>query len=420
VINIWPRRGWAAAATVAIAAFAGDADASVQTLVGVDHVTFAWQAAAGDPSGYLVTRSLNGGPFETYAFTVTKRIDIPVAPGNQVAIAVAATRYDSNGRFQVGPSSPVSDGVSIAPAPQLSSLDSILLLCETCSLIARRPLANASTVSTASSTLASPWTVLGHAALDAGSEAIVWLNGSTGQLAVWDATSLTPIPGATGVGASTLRGVGGADLDRDGVEEFLTQRTDTLQVSAWSLTSSGFRRVAQLTAPPGARLAAARDFDLDGRVDLIWQDTVSGALSLSTLAPVPILGGTLVTLSTLSSRLLSTTVPSTARVASTGDYDGDRSPDLLVRDFDGNLDILYLNRGVSRAFVPVRAAAGDVMRYVIDSVEMDGDRGDEIALWNAFTGEISVLDPQDPSYAPRIVVLSAGSTWRTIAIVVGS
>ena len=100
-------------------------------------------------------------------------------------------------------------------------------------------------------------------------------------------------------------------------------------------------------------------------------------------------------------------------MASTGDYDGDRSPDLLFRYPDGSLAILYLNRRRRRTdCVSLPAAADDVDRVVVGSLDVDGARGDEIALQHRPTGEISIVDPTVTSQPARTVVLSAGSKWE--------
>jgi hypothetical protein len=103
-------------------------------------------------------------------------------------------------------------------------------------------------------------------------------------------------------------------------------------------------------------------------------------------------------------------------VASTGDYDGDGSPDLLLRYGNGALRILYLNRGVLRGSILLPGALDDSYRVVIESAEIDRDRGEEIVLRDRFTGEVSILDPGIPSQAPRFVVLSAGSAWKAIGV----
>jgi hypothetical protein len=94
------------------------------------------------------------------------------------------------------------------------------------------------------------------------------------------------------------------------------------------------------------------------------------------------------------------------------DYDGDGSPDLLLRYPDGTLTILYLNKGALKRVALLPRAPDDVNRSVIGSVNVDGIPGDEIALRHVGTGEISILFPSIAQRASRIVVLNPGSSWK--------
>jgi hypothetical protein len=160
---------------------------------------------------------------------------------------------------------------------------------------------------------------------------------------------------------------------------------------------------------------AARDFDLDGRVDFLWQDPVAGTLALSRTLSNPILGSAVAVVSTLVSAPLSGGVPDTAQVV-TGDYDGDGWPDLLVRYAGGELSIIYLRRGVARSSAWLPGAVDDEYRTVLDSVDTDGSGGDEIVLRHGVTGEVSIVDPTDPRLVTGFVLLTPGGTWRAIGI----
>lgn len=415
-----PPRAWAAAATVAaiaIAGSAGIASAGVQTLVGVDRVTFAWQPAAGNPSLYYVRRTLNGSPLQTYSITSTNSVTIPVAPGDQMQISVNAGGYSSTGAFVLGPASPLSDLVSVLPAPQFGRTGRWLLWCKSCPALESRSIGDASVVMGTATGLAAPWVVLGRATLG-GVETIVWHNPSTGSLRLWDWRTFAPLAVSATSAGTALRGVGAADLDNDGIEEYLIQRTDTLTVSAWALTASGFRQVAQLSGPTGATLAAARDFNGDGRVELLWHHPTTGIIDLARFLSIPILGtgGTIASITAPLLTRVASGLSSSALVASTGDYDADGSPDVLLRYSSGALAILYLRNGALDDLVWLPSAADDVNRDVVASRAMNARAGAEIALQHRSTGEISIVDPLVTSGAARTVVLSAGSKWEVMGV----
>ncbi len=409
-------RAAAAIAALAIACIAGAANAANQILVGVDSVHFAWTPPTGTPAaGYWVWRSLDGGALEVHSFTVHPFVILPVVAGDQVSIAVAAVAYGSTGALQIGPMSVLSDRIWVVRAPRFPADGSWLLRCATCPELARRSLANASLVEARAPGLLAPWRVLGHARLQSGREQIVWHNTSTGALALWDAQFLSPIPGAIGLGPLAVRGIGGADFDRDGVDEFLLQRTDTGAVSAWGRTPFGFERIAAIAGPPGALLAAAGDFDRDGWIDLLWRDLALGTLDLWDLGADPTSGLPLGTvLSTI--RRLASGMASDAEVASTGDYDGDGSLDVLWRFRDGRLGITYLSNGVPLRYVELPALPGDVDRLVVGSVDIDGVPGDEIALQERTSKAISILDPSATTEAVRVIVVHPGGHWKAVGI----
>jgi len=417
VTTLWPPRAWAAAAAtltaIAIAVVAEAASAN-QILIGVNSVRFAWTAASGGPTGYQVYRSLNGGALAPYSVALGTGVEISVAPGDQIAIAVVAVAKDSSGRLRAGPMSPLSERIWATPSPKFPVTGSWVLRCATCPALARRSLTDASVVRAQAPALAAPWRVLGRAALVFGRKQIVWHNTQTGELALWDEGTLAPIPGGVGLGSPAMRGVGGADFNRDGIEEFVIQRTDTGVVSLWSLTPNGFERTVSLTGPPGARLAAARDMNGDGRIELLWQNSAAGTLDSWTLKGDPRTTPLSTLYESVKPRLAAGVAPD-AIVASTGDYDGDGYVDVLWRFPSGGLGITYLPKGKPPSFVPLPAVAGDANRIVVGSLNIDGVRDDEIALQDWTTGRISILNPS-ASGAPRTNVVDPGSAWKVIGI----
>jgi hypothetical protein len=399
-----------------VLASAGAVHAADQVLIGVNAVRFAWPAASGTPSGYIVSRSVNGGGFQWYASTTEPAIEIPVASGDQISIRVAATGYDSAGAFHISPYSTVSDRVSVWPSPLFPVTGSWLLRCATCNQLATRSLGNASLVLAQATGLAAPWRVIGMAQLQYGRDEIIWYNTSTGKFAVYDGQFLAPVTGLSAFGPLTLRGVGAADLDGDGVEEFITQRNDTGGVMVWGINSKLLENIGTIPGPAGAPLlAAARDFDRDGKVDLLWHDPDTGTLDLWKMAKDPTLALPISTLRTSVVRVASG-LASDATVAATGDYDGDGNVDVLWRYGDGRLGITYLNAGVPLRYVALGAVAGDGDRRVIGSIDIGGTVGEEIALQDNLTGLISILDPSPSGTNTRTLVLHPGNEWRVVAV----
>ena len=417
-----PRRGIAAAAAIAtlLLAVTSAASAATQTLIGVNSVRFAWAPAPGAPAGYFVLLSVNGATPATYTYVRSPEVTIPVTAGQQIAIQVMATGYNSTGALVGGPRSPLSDPVLVAASPLFPAAAATgrwLLRCSICpgSPLASRSLANASLVQAQAAAPASPWRVLGQAKLQYGREQIIMQNSSTGQLSVYDAEFLAPIASLTTFGPATLEGVGAADFDNDGMEEFVTQRADTGVVMFWGVNAGSLEYIGTVAGPTTKSLAGVGDFNRDGKIDLLWHDAFAGTLDLWKLAKDPTLGSPLTTL-LLGSVRVASGLPSNAAVASTGDYDGDGSLDVLWRYADGRLAISYLNLGLPLRFVTLTAVTGDINLRVIGSVDIGGTSGEEIALQDKVTGLIWIFDPSTSGAVTRTKVLNAGVDWRVAGI----
>ena len=404
------RLATAATLSTFVLLIAGAAHAATQILVGVKTVRFAWAPASGQPTGYLVSRSLNLGAYQTYATTVEPEIQIPVKAGDQVSIRVAATGYDSAGVYRVGPESTTSDRVSVVASPTFPVTGHWTLRCETCSTVSNRSLADASLVVAQGPGVASA-RVMGMAKLQYGRDQIIWHNSTTGTINIYDGQFLAPIPSLSSTGALTLRGVGSADLDRDGNEEFIMQRTDTGAVSVWGVSGGRFSNIGSIPTRSGSKLVAVDDFDNNGQVDLLWRDTTARTLDLWKMRVDPT-SGLPVSQMLLQSVRVASNLAGDATVASTGDYDGDGSTDVLWRYADGRIVITYLSAGAPVREVTLLAAAGDIDRHVVESLDIIGTAGEEIAMQDDLTGLIWILDPSVTGAVTRTKVVHPGSEWK--------
>jgi hypothetical protein len=396
-------------------AVAGAAHAADQILVGVTSVRFAWSPASGQLTGYLVSRSVNGGAFQSFGTTVAPEITLPVAAGQTVAIRVAATGYDSAGVYRVGPQSATSDRVTVQAAPVFAATGSWMLRCASCNLVATRSLSNASAVLAQAPGLAAPWRVLGVAQLQYGRDQMIWHNSSTGKFAVYDGQFLAAITGLSNFGPPALRGVGAADLDGDGDEEFIAQRTDNGTVMVWSVHNGQFQNTGTIPGPAGGQLAAVKDFDRDGKIDLLWHNPTAGTLDFWRMLKDPSLPLGLDALLGRVVRVASGLASDTA-MAAVGDFDGDGYNDVLWRYSDGRLAISYLVAGVPLRFGALWAAAGDADRRVIGAVDIGGTIGEEVALQDTVTGLITILDAAANGSTTRINVVHPGAEWRVVGI----
>jgi hypothetical protein len=145
----------------------------------------------------------------------------------------------------------------------------------------------------------------------------VWYLGGTGTQII-DAANL--------VGSSTLRVAATADLNQDGSPDVIWQDPATGVTTSWLLGGTRGLDVLATAAISGAnawRIAAAGDFNNDGRTDVIWQDQSSG------FAQIWFLGGTQGTTFSSAVNLVQT---NPWRIAATGDFNQDGRVDLMWQD----------------------------------------------------------------------------------------
>lgn len=390
-------------------AIASAAASATQYLVGVNEVRFAWAPAEGATHGYLVSVTRDGTALTPLSWVTEPAVRVRVAAGDRLVIAVQALRRNSSGTLEAGPYSPLSEVVQIVGSPRFPVTGEWTLTCAVCPSLAVRSLANASVLLAEVSALPAPWRIVGRAVLSSGGpELLFWHNPTTGEIDLWDAAELTPLPEGAFTGPPSSRAVGSADFDRDGIEELVIHQPSTNQVHLYGLTPGGLARVATLTGSATATLAAVEDFTGDRKIDLLWHNRTLGTLELRS-----VLGNSLLSLSLSSATIVLLGSYSTgAVVAETGDYDGDGETDLLWRYADGRLIVTYLVDGRVRNSTTLPAAAGDANQSVVGSVDVNGIAGDEIALQDQTTNAISILVPTYTEEALRIAVLTPGSRWK--------
>lgn len=103
-------------AFAAILLFAHGTTAQV-SVVGVDHIDFAWEPALGAPDGYRVSISWSGAAPIFYQYVAEPAVTVSVVPGDRLAIQVAALRIRSDGSLDVGPASELSGEVFVEEPP---------------------------------------------------------------------------------------------------------------------------------------------------------------------------------------------------------------------------------------------------------------------------------------------------------------
>ena len=176
--------------------------------------------------------------------------------------------------------------------------------------------------------LTSNWTLYGTADLNGdGKGDLLWRDSTTGTVAVWFMNGAT-VASTTSFGAlpSTWTIVGDANGDilwRDSAGDIALWGVQNGQVTS----SSGLGTVTSNFVVQGVG-----DFNGDGKIDILWRDTNSGALAIW------FTNGTQVTSGASVGALASNW-----SVAQVGDYNGDGKSDILLLDNAGDLAVWLMN-----------------------------------------------------------------------------
>lgn len=186
---------------------------------------------------------------------------------------------------------------------------------------------------------------------------LVFQNVWTGNVSVWvmDGTTRAgleaaspPAPVDVDPLAWSLRTSG--DFNQDGQGDLVFQNVATGAISVWLMEPDAAvptRAANTLTNPAApqagarARLATSGDFDGDGRSDLVFQDAESGAVS------VWLMDGT----TRIAERVTDPDAPvdrASWRVATAGDFDADGQSDLVFQNVTSARIVVWLMNGVMR------------------------------------------------------------------------
>jgi hypothetical protein len=164
---------------------------------------------------------------------------------------------------------------------------------------------------------------------------IVWQDPASGAVQVWLMTGTmgTQIGNAiTLVTSNSWRIVAAADFNQDGHGDLLWQDPLVGISAVWLLGGAHGTTVvgsAMLSDGNTWRIAAAADFNSDGRTDVMWQDQGTVFAQGTGFTQIWFLGGSQGTTVTAAVNLVQT---NPWRIAATGDLNRDGRPDLIWQD----------------------------------------------------------------------------------------
>jgi len=198
------------------------------------------------------------------------------------------------------------------------------------------------------------------------------------------------------------------DFDGDGRTDILWRHTSTGAMSMTLLGASGSTPTARAVAvawsyrqPTSWVAAAVTDFGVDGRADILWRDTTTGALELWTMGAQVRLGVTSVAQPGTSWHLLGA-----------ADIDGDHRPDLLWRHNDGRV-AAWLMQGATFEAGAVLDRVGSEWTLAA-LADFDGD-GKADMLWRRGSdGQLALWRLNGLAAPDGAMIASAPPVWQVV------
>ena len=254
------------------------------------------------------------------------------------------------------------------------------------------------------------WRMEGLGDLDGDGRAdLIWRDPTAGSVEVWLGNGVA-VPTTMGVIGSVppawvIKGVG--DVDGDGRADLVWREVTTGEVAVWLGNGAAAPTTTALigSAPLAWVIEGVGDVDGDGQADLVWREVSTGevAVWLGNGAAAP-----------TTTALIGQVLPTSWRIEGVGDLDGDGQADLAWRDTSNGNVAMWLGNGA--AAPTIQKSIGNVVptTWRIESVgDVDGDGQADLTWRNTSNGEVAVwLGNGTTGPTATAVIGSAPTTWE--------
>jgi hypothetical protein len=211
---------------------------------------------------------------------------------------------------------------------------------------------------------------------------ILWRSVVTGANVIWHMDGLTR--GGLGVLETvpdlgwTL--VGAGDFNGDGTPDIVWYYSVTGDTVVWHMGQFGLARTGHsiLDVEPDLAwtIVGIGDFNGDGRSDILWRNTVTGALRVWYMDGMTRTG----------EGALETETDLTWTVAGTGDFNGDGRPDILWRNSATGANRVWCLNGTTRTGIAALDPETDLAWTIVGTGDFNGDGTPDILWRNRATG----------------------------------
>jgi FG-GAP-like repeat len=231
---------------------------------------------------------------------------------------------------------------------------------------------------------------------------VLWRSGGAGPLALWTmngsavTSSAFITSGGTMVSPDASWTVAGSgDFNFDGKSDLLWRNSTTGALVLWTMNgpaigSSGFvsSGAAAVNPDPSWTVAGIGDLNGDGKSDIVWRNSASGEVSLWYMNGATVSGN-----ADLDAGGAAVRPGATWSIAGIGDFNADGNADLLWRDSATGSVAIWLMNGatiigsgnVTSAGTPL---APDASWHIVEVGDFNGDARSDI-LWRSDSGQLA-------------------------------
>jgi alpha-tubulin suppressor-like RCC1 family protein len=246
-----------------------------------------------------------------------------------------------------------------------------------------------------------------------GKSDLVWSNTATGERELWLMNGASQA-GTVSLGSTNTQWLLGwgqsaaapttpapADFNADGRSDLVWQNTTTGACYVWYMDGLAYSGYAYLTTmAPEWRLSANGDFNGDGKGDILWQNTQTGACYVWFMDGI-----------NYTSHAYVTTMASPWRLAGTGDFNGDGKSDLAWHNTQSGAYYLWLMDGASHSAYGYFTTMGPDWRLA-STGDFNHDGKSDLLWQNITTGVCYVWYMDGLSYSAYDYLATMTTDWR--------
>jgi len=202
-------------------------------------------------------------------------------------------------------------------------------------------------------------------------------------------------------GTLTVTPVVAADFNVDGKSDLVWQNTATGDRVVWLMNGTGFASAAALgTISTDWKIVATGDFNQDGQPDLVWQNSVSGECL------VWLMNGTV-----FGSSVSLGTAATQWQIVGTGDFNGDGMTDVLWQNSATGERLAWLMNGTSVAS-SVSLGVVSTQWSIVGTGDFNADGQTDIVWQNTATGAGVIWLMNGPVFASKVSLGTIPAHWQ--------